>query len=214
MKLAILALALCATTASLKAAVTVSISTAPTGAQFFLSGGTTVLADGTHIRVGTFASAPAAGATFTQLAAAFDEFTFTTSGSSSAPNTGRTNKTNLTGAITGSPDSAFVGTKIYLWVYSAASSGSGIAPTGETLQQGVFSTSVATATFKDQATAVALSTANLDQAFGSYEGGTPAQTLGAAGSVTKLTLASAPIPEPSGSILALLGLGLLSRRKR
>ena len=200
-------------TGSANAAVTVSISTAPTGAQFFLAGNTTVVTDNNHFRIGTFSVAPVANATFEVLAATFQEFAFTTTGSTSAPNTGRTNKTNIPGAASGLPDSDFVGDKIYVWVYNQPSPNAAGAPApSSTLQQGVFSTTVTTATFKDQATAVALSTANLDQAFGMYVGGSSAATSGATGQVARLTLAA--IPEASSAALMLLALGAFTRRKR
>jgi hypothetical protein len=215
MKIASIFFALAVAVTSANAAVTVSISTAPTGAQFFLSDGTTVLPDGSHFRIGTFTAVPAANATFATLKETFQEFAITTSGSSSAPNTGRTNRTNIAGATTGLADSEFVGDKIYIWVYNAPGVAGDPPADSPTLQQGVFSTTVTTATFKDQATAVALSTANLDQAFGSYvsAGGTAASTTGATGAVTRLTLA-AQIPEASTFTLSALAVLGLMRRKR
>jgi hypothetical protein len=200
---------------SAHAAVTVSIQTAPTGAQFFLAGGGSVLPDGNHFRIGTFTAAPTAASTFAEMAATFQEFAFIATGSSSAPGTGRTNLTNIPGAATGLPDSDFVGDKIYVWVYNQPAAAGNPPANSPTLQQGVFSTTVTTATGKDQATAVALSTANLDQACGSYAsvGGTAATTVGATGQVTALTLAG-QVPEASTSVLLFASLGLLARRKR
>lgn len=203
------------------AAVTISVTSNPTsGAQVFLSGGSTVIPDGSHVRIGTFVDAgnaflePSTTATFAQLEASFREFGTISSGHTAATglNEGRINTTNIAGAATGEPDSFFVNKRIFLWIYNEPSPGAGVAPSSATVQQGVFATS--SAVFLDQAVAVGVSLNNLTRAYGQYTGGTAATTNSAVDNgVTALTL-GAPVPEPSSiALLGLIGLAGL-RRKR
>ena len=193
------------------AAVTITLTENPTtGAQFQTSAGSPVL-DGRLIRIGTFASDPLVGATFDTLSTAFSEFGTTTMGHASNVNSGRVNKASIAGSTlvpVDIPDSFFVGKKIYIWVYNAA--------TADTLaDQGIFSTSDATITFKDQGTAFSVSMTKMDQAFGTFTPGTAATStvvLNTAGGILKL---GAAVPEPS-SVFLLFGLSTLAfvRRRR
>jgi hypothetical protein len=196
--------------AASQAAVTINLSGSPTtGPQFTVPGGA-LIPDGSTVRLGTFDAVPTAGATFAQLAASFQEFGKIATGSGtdnvSGANTGRIQRSNIAGgadAASPQPDSFFASKPVYIWVYSGASA--------ETAAQGVFGSAT---TFKDQATAVSVSMGSFVSAFGTFaDGGAPASATLNAGAATAYRLA-APIPEPSASILALLGIGLLSRRKR
>lgn len=196
--------------AASQAAVTINLSGSPTtGPQFTVPGGA-LIPDGSTVRLGTFEAVPTAGATFAQLAASFQEFGKIATGSgtdnASGANTGRIQRSNIAGgadAASPQPDSFFASKPVYIWVYSGASAG--------TAAQGVFGSAT---TFKDQATAVSVSMGSFVSAFGTFaDGGLPASATVAGGVASAYRLA-APIPEPSASILALLGIGLLSRRKR
>lgn len=196
--------------AASQAAVTINLSGSPTtGPQFTVPGGA-LIPDGSTVRLGTFATAPLAGASFVELAAAFEEFGKIATGSgtdnASGANTGRIQRSNIAGgadAASPQPDSFFASKPVYIWVYSGAASA--------TASQGVFGSAT---TFKDQATAVSVSMGSFINAFGDFkDGGAPASATVNAGAASAYRLAT-PVPEPSASILALLGIGLLSRRKR
>jgi len=196
--------------ATSQAAVTINLSGSPTtGPQFTVPTGS-LIPDGSTVRLGTFAVAPTAGSTFAQLAASFEEFGKIATGSGtdnvSGAGTGRIQRSNIAGgadAASPQPDSFFATKPVYIWVYSG--------PASESAAQGVFGSAV---TFKDQATAVSVSMGSFVGAFGNFgDGGASAAATVNAGVASAYRLA-APIPEPSASILALLGIGLLSRRKR
>jgi len=196
--------------AASQAAVTINLSGSPTtGPQFTVPGGA-LIPDGSTVRLGTFDAVPTAGATFAQLAASFQEFGKIATGSGtdnvSGANTGRIQRSNIAGgadAASPQPDSFFASKPVYIWVYSGASAA--------TAAQGVFGSAT---TFKDQPTAVSVSMGSFVGAFGTFaDGGAAASATVATGVASAYRLA-APIPEPSASILALLGIGLLSRRKR
>jgi PEP-CTERM motif len=198
--------------ATSQAAVTINLSGSPTaGPQFTIPTGA-LIPDGSVVRVGTFAVAPAPNATFASLRASFEEFGKITGGSGTdnvtGVNTGRIQRSSIAGsgdATSPQPDSFFATKQVYIWVYSGAAS--------DNAPQGVFGSSTV---YADQATAVSVSMGSFARAFGTFEDGGPpvSFTAGAtAGTATAYRLA-APVPEPSASLLALLGVGLLSRRKR
>jgi len=197
--------------AASQAAVTINLSGSPTtGPQFTVPGGA-LIPDGSTVRLGTFDAVPTAGATFAQLAASFQEFGKIATGSgtdnASGANTGRIQRSNIAGgadAASPQPDSFFASKPVYIWVYSGATSAA-------TAAQGVFGSAT---TFKDQATAVSVSMGSFVSAFGTFADGGAAASATVAGGVASAYRLAAPIPEPSASILALLGIGLLSRRKR
>jgi hypothetical protein len=195
------------------AAVTINLSGSPTtGPQFTVAGGA-LIPDGSTVRVGTFAAAPAANSTFTELAAAFREFGTIAAGSGTdnvtGANTGRIQRSNITGSAEASspdPDSFFADKSVYIWVYSGAAS--------TTASQGVFGSSTL---FRDQATAVSVSMGSFASAFGNFgDGGASASfTPGAtAGTASAYRLAT-PVPEPTASVMSILVLmGFIARRRR
>ena len=166
---------------SSQAAVTINLSGNPTtGAQFTVGG--SVIPDGSTVRLGTFATEPAAGATFAELALSFMEFGQIAAGSgtnnAAGANTGRIQRSNIAGGndeASPQPDSFFAGKPVYLWVYRGAAS--------ESVPQGVFGSATI---FKDQATAVSVSMGSFASAFGSWGTGagaasvTPGATAGTA----------------------------------
>ena len=197
-----------------RAAVTINLSGSPTaGPQFTVPGGA-LIPDGSTVRLGTFAAAPAANATFVELAAAFQEFGIIATGSGTdnlaGANTGRIQRSNIAGgagATSPQPDSFFADKAVYIWVYSGAA-----APTAS---QGVFGSAT---TYKDQATAVSVSMGSFVNAFGAFPAplGSAASFTPSnpAGTATGYRLAGA-IPEPSVAFLAVGSvLGFLVRRRK
>lgn len=210
-----IALASFAIASSSMGAVTITLSGNPNnGAQLFTAAGAagSIVADGNLIRIGTFTSQPAADSTFATLASSFHEFARTTTGrDSGAANIGRPNRANIAGSADAGtspdPDSFFVGKSIYIWVYNAAASSDSVA-------QGIF-LSTSGLVFEDAASATSVSGTTFTVGIGTGgQGWTPTTTELAAGAATRLNL-SAPVPEPSASLLAglLVSLGLIRRRR-
>lgn len=196
--------------ATSNAAVIVSLTGNPvSGPAFFVTAGSsTVVPDGSLVRLGTFDAAPEANADFATFASSFREFARTTMGNASNVNTGHIVRNNLTGG-TGpeSPDgdASFIGKTIYIWVYNSATDSASV-------EQGVFATTLA---YADQATALATSLTTYVNAFGrSSAGAASVEKNAAQTAVTRFNLAPV-VPEPSVTLsLGLLGaLGLMRRRR-
>lgn len=217
MKLRNTLLALALSIATAQSAVLVSLTENPnSGPQFFLSDGVTLVPDGSFVRIGTFSNGfdPSSTGDFAALAAEFHDFGFTTVGTTNVANVGRIQRTNIGGDASGDPDSFFVSKDIYIWVYNQPGVGSSAPAASASLQQGIFSSSVASVKFADQANALSVSMTNLDEEYGAYNPGTAALAEGSAGGVSKFTLAG-QIPEPSVFGLGVLtGLLVLVRRRR
>jgi hypothetical protein len=216
MKKPILALLACCSLASISnGAVSINLSGSPsTGPQFVVgTANNDFVLDGSLVRLGTFDTVPAAGATFAELGSTFHEFARTTIGhtNASAPvNEGRINRSGIVSdpasATSPQPDSFFVGKTIYIWVYDAASESLGVA-------QGIFST--AQNTYQDQAAALSISTNSFLAAFGNGGAGWTQTSTQLNGAVASFYHLSAPIPEPASvTVFGLLGaLGLMRRRR-
>jgi len=196
------------------AAVSINLSGNPnSGPQFFTgAGSSTVIPDGSLIRIGTFDAAPSAGAAFASYAGSFREFGRTTIGNATNvnPGTGRVNRLAiLGGAAPDSPDedASFVGKTIYIWVYNSASASS-----DPSVAQGVFATSL---TFADQATALSTSITGYINAFGTAGDGGPAASVekNANNLATRFNLAAVPEPTVTMSLGLLGALGLMRRRR-
>ncbi len=194
-------------------ALSVGITSSTTGAQFFLSGGGTLVPDGSLVVIGTFASAPAANASFETLKLAFTEYGRTTFTHAGAPNSGRFTRTGLaeSNADPTIDDTDFTGKDLYMWVYSTPTESA-------TAQQGIF-TSVANANWNfaasvdPPANTTTAGIATIDTAIGAFIGGTQAGLVRNGATLTGLTLA-APVPEPSTALMMLMGLSAFSYRRR
>lgn len=161
-KLILASLVLCS---SAKAAVTINLSGNPTTGPVWNVPETGLVKDGSLIRVGTFATAPAANATFADLEAAFSEFGRSTVGTDNVngANTGHIQRSNIAGIEGGTstqPDSFFATKQVYIWVYSTTASDA-------TSPQGVFGSGTV---FADQATAVSVSMSSFLNAYGTLAG--------------------------------------------
>jgi hypothetical protein len=210
---------------SSSAAITgVNLSGSPTTGSVFVTDATTtsILADGSLVRIGTFESAPAANSTFESLASAFREFSRTTLGITRNPQVpdpaqdgrGRMNRPGLVGIDGGtSPDadSFFSGKTVYIWVYNSANA-------DPLAAQGIFMSNQAASAFPAESlpTSTSFSINQFRTAIGTHNpAANPASVdLNANNTVTFFHL-SAPIPEPS-SVLTLsfvTVLGLLRRRR-
>lgn len=198
--------------ASTNAAVLVTLTeNLNSGPQFRTSTLSPVL-DGKLVRIGTFAVAPTAAQTFSQLSALFLEFGTTTIGNVTATladdNLGRISRSSIAG--TSGNDASFVGAKIYIWVYNAA--------TADTVaDQGIYSSSdtVTPVVFGPGPASTSVSMLKMDQAFGKFIPGTAATTTVVLGSSSGgfLTLGAA-VPEPSAIMLSSLAALTLLRRRR
>lgn len=197
-----------------QAAVLITLSTNPTtGIAFTSTAG--VLPDGSLVRIGTFTTTPAAGATFESLASSFREFGTTTSGHSNASgaNKGMIGRTNIAGASGGPDDASFIGAEVYIWAYAS--------PTADpNAPQGIYraydaAAVPAVAKFADQTAALSISTTKLLDAYGTFAPNGTAAAVNRSGNVITGATLGVPIPEPStitgGVALALLG---LVRRRR
>lgn len=194
------------------AAVLISV-TSGTSSPTFRTTTSTLIADGSYVRIGTFESEPAADSTFAQLAGLFQEFGTTTSGhtAGAGANKGLLSKTDIAGAAGGQPDSYFVGKSVYIWVYSEAGLD---ATTSATAQQGVFKSTTGVFVDDPLGFATSVSTSSFRTAYGQVDGVAATTTANAGNTATaSFTLAGA-IPEPSSSVLFLLVgvLGLVRRR--
>jgi hypothetical protein len=212
----LIALTSLAVASSSMGAVTISLTGNPTSGPAFFNPSTVVL-DGSLIRIGTFNAAPATNSTFEALAAGFHEFARTTMGNASNVNTGHVVRQNIAGDTEpGNPnaanspdaDSFFIGKNVYIWVYDSATA-------DPSKPQGVYSTSLL---FADQPTAVSTSMTGYTTAYGQFapplNGGPVTNVVLNGGLVTRFNLA-APVPEPTvtvlGGLIAMLG---LARRRR
>jgi uncharacterized protein (TIGR03382 family) len=199
------------------AVIAISLSGNPsTGPQFVVGPGTTTpVLDGRLIRIGTFETAPAAGATFDDFASSFQEFGRTTIGHTTAAapvDQGRVNRSGVTGNTdpvqSPQPDTYFLGRTVYIWVYDSATESSSVA-------QGLFSTTQAT--FADALGATSTSVNQYYTAYGRFEGGTATSTtINTTTDPDQVTFfhLAVPIPEPATASLGLLALAGLMRRRR
>jgi hypothetical protein len=223
LSLSLVSLALLAS--GVNAAITgVSLSGSPTAGSVFVTNATTtsILPDGSLVRIGTFESAPAANSTFAALSSAFREFSRTTLGITRNPQVadpaqdgrGRMNRPNLTGIEGGtSPDadSFFSGKAVYIWVYNSTAE-------DPLAAQGIFMSNQAAPNFPAESlpTATAFSINQFRTAIGTHDpAANPAFVdLSGTNTVTFFHL-SAPIPEPSSTITLgiVAALGLMRRRR-
>jgi len=210
--LTLLGLAALATKSS--AVIAISLSGNPTsGPQFVVGpGSSSPVLDGRLIRIGTFETAPAAGATFEQFASSFQEFGRTTVGHTTAAapvNQGRVNRSGVTGnndsVQSPQPDTFFLGKTVYIWVYDSTTE-------DPTVAQGVFSTTQAT--FADALGATSTSVNQYRTAFGQFIPGSSTTVDVDAGNLVTFFHLAVPIPEPGTASLALLALAGLIRRRR
>lgn len=210
-------LALALLSAKLNAAVILTLTESPTSGPTFKTSTLSPVADGSLVRIGTFDALPPANSTFAQLALIFHEFSTTTIGHSGAPNTGRINRAGITGTIgttgplgTDDPDSFFVGKKVYIWVFNSTSA-------DPLVDQGVFGSSTATDTFKDQATSFSVSMTHMALGFGTFLPGDATATTSSTASAPggSLVLGGSPVPEPSSLVFLFVGLvATVTKRRR
>jgi hypothetical protein len=208
------ALATLALTAPTYAVISVSLTENPnSGPQFFIGATSSLVQNGSLVRIGTFDSPPTASSNFATYAASFKEFARTTFAHSNQPanNIGRINVLNITGG-TGAesplPDTDFIGKSIYVWVYTDAD---GDASGQEA--QGLFQTNL---TFAEQPTAVATSMTSYVTAYGSTAFGQSSVDLNANVPPGVAAFHLAPgIPEPTttATLGLLAALGLMRRRR-
>ena len=189
------------------AALAINIASNPTtGAYFVLSDGATRIPDGSLVRLGSFAAAPATDSTLAQLELAFTEYAATTSGhtAASGANKGLINRANIADAPGGATEVSFTGKNLYIWVYNT--------PTAAAATQfGVYTSTDASWKFAPSIDdpAVSASTALINTAIG--RGLTPASLTTGTPNVYRLANL---VPETSTfSLVALAALGLM-RRKR
>jgi hypothetical protein len=200
-------LSLVCAVANSNAALALNVATNPnTGAYFVLSDGTTRLPDGNLVRIGTFATAPAADASAATLAAAFTEYGTTTSGHSAAAgaNKGMINRSGVA-AGAGVNETNFTGKNVYLWVYNA--------PTAAAATQwGVYGSTDASWKFAASVDdpPVSASTSLITNAYGKAL----TQAAVTTGTPNVYKLANA-VPETSTfSLTALAALGLMRRKRQ
>lgn len=199
-------------------AVTINLSGNPNSGPQFFTGPGVVVPDGSLIRLGTFATAPAANVGFAAAEAAFSEFARTTMGRDNitTPTLGHPVRNNIAGspdAVTSpQPDSFFIGKNVYVWVYGGTAQ-------DPTANQGIYSTALV---YADQPTALSTSTTSYLNAFGSFA---PLGQAGQQNATVAINTALTPneatsfllaslVPEPSSLTLGLFAaLGLLRRRR-